>query len=131
MMRTSLHRGTALALGLLLALTACGGENAFPGLGITNGATDTGTILGSVTSSGVGVGGVEILLLGARRDSTLTNSQGQYRFERLAAGTYDLSIRVPLNYTLAPGDSATQRVQLAARGQATVNWRLQPQGPTP
>lgn len=111
----------------LLFAAGCEGDNIFPTIPIsgTEGPVRPGTIEGTVTAAGP-MGGVRIILV--NRDSTLTDGAGRYRFINLPASTYTVSIRVPLNHVLAPGDSATRRVQVGAGGTQQVNWNLVPEG---
>jgi hypothetical protein len=119
----------AAVLVLALVAAACEGDNLFPEFGVGNGVPGQGAIEGSVTTAGTPMGGVWIILVD--RDSTQTDGLGEYRFAPLPASTYTVSIRVPLNHTLAPGDSATQRVTVAAGGVRVVDWRLIAEGPVP
>jgi hypothetical protein len=114
----------------LLFMAGCGGDNIFPTypLSGTEGVVRPGTIEGVVTA-GSPLGGVSIILV--NRDSTVTDGAGRYRFANLPASTYSVSIRVPLNHALAPGDSATRTVGVGAGGVETVNWSLIRQGALP
>ncbi len=60
---------------------------------------------GTVTGGGDGIGGVPVTLTpdGAGQPiSTVTAGDGSYRFDRVPAGTYDISIDTPDGYTPAP-----------------------------
>lgn len=128
----SAKRSARVALGgmLVLLLGACGGDNLFPPYGLTGMGVipATGTIEGTV-AGGQPLGGVSVILIG--QDSTVTDGAGFYRFTDVPASTHSVTVRVPLNFTLAPGDSATRTVQLPAGGTATVNWNLVAEGAGP
>jgi hypothetical protein len=115
------------ALCVALFASACEGENLFVGVGFTDGlGARTGAIEGAVRSTTTPLGGVSVILVG--RDSTQTDGSGIYRFDGLPASTYTLTLRVPLNHALAPGDSAIRRVRVAAGQVQRVNWNLVVQG---
>ncbi len=115
----------AWPLLFVFALTACEGENLFPTAPARAASDLTGAIVGSVTEAGAPVGGVEVVL--GLDEVRTTDSQGQYRFEGLAAGPYTLAIRVPPGFILDPGDFAVRNVAVTVGGTETVNWRLQRQ----
>ena len=110
------------AVCLLPALAACNGSNLFTEPGAEGDGDQRGVLAGSVTSAGVGVGDVQIVLVG--RDSTRTNGRGEYRFSNLTPATYTASIRVPFGFALAPGDSASVTRTVTAGGEARADWTL-------
>jgi len=121
-MRYASRPGLGGTLGLLVVLSACGGENLFPVYPITGtGPVVTGAIEGSVTA-GAPLGNVSVILIG--RDSTVTDDLGRFRFAGLPSSTYSVAVRVPLNHALAPGDSATRQVRLRAGASERVTWNL-------
>lgn len=107
------------------AAAACSGANAFTGTDFGNGAgsvPQTGDIEGQVSADGAGLGGVAVVLVG--RDSVQTDGSGVFRFEGLAAGTYPVTVRVPIGFALAPGETGTQNVAVAGGSTATANFAL-------
>jgi hypothetical protein len=127
-MRASLR--AALIVLAPIAFAACDGENLFTGLGI-NGVPVAvpGSIQGSVTAASLPVGAAWVIAL-ELRDSAITNSEGRFVISGVPAATYTVSLKAPLNFELAPGDSSTQTVTVPAGGIGVVNWRLTPR-PTP
>lgn len=122
-------RGIGAGFFLLLAAAGCGGENVFTSPGFGNGDDEvTGAIRGQVTAGGAGVGGVRIIVV--NYDSTTTDGQGLYEFAGVPAATYNVSLRVPANYTLGIGENSTREVRVAADGVAAANWTLQREGAT-
>lgn len=105
---------------LLLSLAACGGG------GTTGPAPpQTGSIAGEVTAGGSGVAAAQVGLSGAATRSTQTNATGQYGFDNLSPGSYDLTITAPAGFALASGEAATKSAQVTAGNTARVNWGLQ------
>ncbi len=119
-----------LLLALTLGGSACAGENAFGDtpFGVGN-AVRAGTIRGQVTANGTGVGNATVSV--ANGPSATTDGNGEFRIAGLAGGRYTLSLQVPPGFNLAPGQQATQTVELGAGRSATVTWRLQPVLATP
>jgi hypothetical protein len=121
--------GTALVAAAVFALAGCEGNNLFTGVGINGVPAPTpGAIQGSVTTAGAPVGAVWVIAL-ELRDSAVTNSSGRFTFPNVPAATYTLSMKAPLHYRLAAGDSSTQTVTVPAGGLGVVHWRLIPAGP--
>lgn len=108
-----------------LAAAACEGSNVFGSnsLGSSGTTARTGTVQGSVLAGGSGLGAVPVILVG--QDSTSTDATGVFRFDSLAAATYTVSVRVPLGYTLAAGQTGTQNVTVGAGGTAGATFILQ------
>lgn len=126
-------------VGIAAVLTAvsvagCSGSNAFAtgelgGNGGGGSVTQEGTIEGQVTADGFGIGAIPVVLVG--QDSVQTNSQGVFRFEGLAASQYQVAVRVPLGFTLAPGQDATRTVDVGAGGTSTLTFDLDRTTTTP
>ncbi|HEX6747921.1 MAG TPA: hypothetical protein VF092_11575 [Longimicrobium sp.] len=117
--------GIAVAL-TALAAAACDGASAFTGSDVgLNGGTSggTGTIQGLVTADGTGRGGISVILIG--QDSTVTNGSGVYTFSPVASGTYQVSVRVPIGFALAAGQTATRTVTVPNGGTAGAAFILQ------
>lgn len=103
---------------------ACDGSNVFgTGLGTNGSSTSTATVQGSVLAGSSGLGAVPVILVG--QDSTDTDANGVFVFDSLAAATYTLSVRIPLGYTLAAGQTATRTVTVGAGGTSGVTIILQ------
>jgi hypothetical protein len=117
-----------LTLWTVLATAACDGTNAFGtsrfgGNGGTGSdSTGTGTLSGTVTADGGGLGAVPVIIAG--RDTTETNSAGAFSFTGLPASTYTVGILVPTGYELIPGQTSTQTVTVTTGGTGTANWSL-------
>jgi hypothetical protein len=119
----------ALAFALVWLVPACEGENRFVGTGFDGTPfAAPGMIEGSVTVSGTPVGAAWVVAI-ELQDSTVTNSQGRFRFFDVPAAIHTISLRVPLHYRLVPGDSTTQTVTVTPGGLGVANWRLVPAGP--
>ena len=129
-MRTNRGMMGVLALWAVLSTAACDGVNAFGsqsmgssgGTGNDSVGAQTGTISGTVTGDGGGLGAVRVILV--NRDFTETNSLGNYTFTGLPASTYTVGIVVPTGYELVPGDQSTKSVVVTAGGTGTANWAL-------
>lgn len=107
-----------------LAAAACEGSNVFgSSLGSSGATARTGTVQGTVLAGGSGLGAVPVILVG--QDSTSTSATGVFTFDSLAAATYTVSVRVPLGYTLAAGQTASRPVTVGAGGTAGVTIILQ------
>lgn len=117
-------RGTAtripafVAALLLLATAACSGG----GTVFTTPGADSAGITGRVTADGAGFGGVTVLL--GANDSTVTDATGTFLFSNLAAGSYTVGVRVPLGYTLAPGQQGTQTATVTSNGLLSLTFAL-------
>lgn len=125
-----------LSLWAVLATAACEGTNAFGvnnlgstgstggtgGSGNDPSGSQTGTLSGTVTADGGGLGAVPVIIAG--RDTTETNSAGGFTFTGLPASTYTVGILVPTGYELVPGQTSTQSVTVTAGGTGTANWAL-------
>jgi hypothetical protein len=130
MMRIDRAMLGVLSLSAVLATAACDGVNAFAsdrpgtsgGFPTDSTGTQTGTLSGTVTADGGGLGAVTVILAG--RDTTETNSQGVFIFVGLPASTYTVGVQVPAGYELIPGQSSTQTVTVTAGGTGTANWSL-------
>jgi hypothetical protein len=131
---------TGLVLSLALAAAGCDdgltnsftnqrGSNGPGGVGNDTTAQNSSTVQGTVTSPNGGLGGVSVILVG--RDSTLTDGTGAYRFTRIPAGTYSVSVRVPIGFTLAAGQNSTQTLTVANAATATANWQMTQQTASP
>ena len=121
-MKNGMRSGIAAIL-LAVAATACTGSNLFTGPGTTGGnGAQEGALQGSVTAGGTGVGNVVVVIVGG--DSARTNGQGRFVIPNLSPAAYAVSIRVPLNYDLAPGEQSTRTVNVAAGNSTIVNWQL-------
>ena len=117
--------GIAVAL-TALAAAACDGASAFTAsdVGLNGGTTGgTGTIQGLVTADGTGRGGISVILIG--QDSTVTDGSGVYTFSPVASGTYQVSVRVPIGFALAAGQTATRTVTVADGGTSGATFILQ------
>ncbi|HEX8830916.1 MAG TPA: carboxypeptidase-like regulatory domain-containing protein [Longimicrobium sp.] len=114
----------AVACGALAA-AACDGSNLFGGTVDVpgNGGAGTSRVQGSVLADGSGVGAVPVILVG--QDSTQTNASGVFVFDSLAAATYTVSVRVPLGFTLAAGQTSTRSVTVGTGGTAGASFILQ------
>jgi len=122
--------GIATVCGAL-AVAACDGSNLFSsdvGTG-TNGSGSRGAVQGTVLAGGTGLGAVPVILVG--QDSTSTSTAGVFVFDSLPAATYQLTVRVPLGYTLAAGQTATQAVSVTSGATAGATFILQQTTTTP
>ncbi|HEX8363271.1 MAG TPA: carboxypeptidase-like regulatory domain-containing protein [Longimicrobium sp.] len=103
------------ALVLLMALAGCDGGSVFGSTQVpAGGGTGRGTITGQVQADGGGLGGVTVLL--ANSDSTRTDASGTYRFSNLASATYNLTVRIPLGYAPAAGETNQRSVTVPTTG---------------
>ncbi|CAN5301706.1 hypothetical protein BH20GEM2_BH20GEM2_02490 [soil metagenome] len=116
---------TALLAAFALAGGGCDGDNAFPNdpLG-TGGTFGSGVIRGTVSAAS-GVGGAVVTLSRPVGDTmTITATDGGYRFDGVAAGSYLLSLQPPFGFDFAAADSARKTASVPAGGEAVVNWSL-------
>jgi plastocyanin len=111
MIRTRLFTGALVAL-----LAACSSDGSNPPI-----TGQTGTVSGTVTASGTGVGGVQIALAGATQTS---GADGKYSFANVNPGNVSLTLAVPAGYALSSGETAAKSATVAAGQGATVNWSL-------
>ncbi|HEX8433206.1 MAG TPA: carboxypeptidase-like regulatory domain-containing protein, partial [Longimicrobium sp.] len=58
-------------------------------------------------------------------DSTRTDVGGIFLFPNLTPGNYDVSVRVPLGFTLAAGQTPQRTVSLSSGGTANTSFALQ------
>lgn len=80
-------------------------------------------LAGTVTASGTGVAGVTVTATGPDGTlTTVTNGSGDYRFPRLPAGDYDISISTPAGY--APSGPVSRQEQVGADDVADVDFAL-------
>ena len=123
-MTRRLRVGIAAACAALAA-AACDGANAFTGSFGTNGPTTggTGSIQGQVTANGTGQGGVAVILVG--QDSTTTTGTGAFTFASVPSGTYQIAVRVPIGFTLAPGQTSQRSVVVTDGATSGVIFILQ------
>lgn len=116
--------GIATACGVL-AFAACDGTNLFVGGPGTNGGVipGTGAIQGSVMSGGTGLGAVPVILV--NQDSTSTGLAGAFQFDSLPPAVYALTVRVPIGYALAAGQTGTRSVSVSSGAVTGVTIILQ------
>lgn len=119
----------AMAAALcVVGAAGCEGTNAFTAPGLDAGPvggqpnSQLGSITGTVTANGQGLGGISVLV--SNRDSVVTNGTGQYALTNLGPATYSVSIRIPINYTLAAGEENPRTVTVAAGSATNANWQL-------
>ena len=111
-----------------MLFAACDGANAFTGtgggFGFTggSGAASTGRITGNVSADGTGLGGVSVIVVG--RDSTTTDGTGAFAFDSVPAGTYTVSVQVPIGYSLAAGQTTTQNANVTSGGTTGLTFLL-------
>lgn len=116
--------GVAAAACAMLAAAACDGANGLTGRFGTNGSgAGTGTIQGQVTADGTGQGGVSVILV--NQDSTVTSGSGTFTFSSVPSGTYQISVRVPIGFTLAAGQTSTRAVTVTDGTTTGVTFILQ------
>lgn len=111
-------------VGAAIVAAACEGPTGFTATSLGNPGA-TGSIAGTVTADGAGLGGVGIVAQAARRDSTVTDGTGAYRFDAVSTGQYTVSVQVPIGFQLAAGSTASQTVTVSNGGTATANFALQ------
>lgn len=121
-MRTT--RKLLAVMGAAIVAAGCDGATGFTATSFNN-PVGTGSLTGTVTADGSGLGGVGIVALSARRDSTVTDGSGAYRFDPLTTGEYTVSVQVPLGYQLAAGQTATRTVTVTNNGTANASFALQ------
>jgi hypothetical protein len=122
-MMVRLRIGIAAACALLAA-AACDGSNLFSGdFGTGTLPTGTGTVQGSVLAEGTGAGGVSVILVS--QDSTVTDLNGVFTFDSIPAATYTLSVRVPIGFTLAAGQTGTRSVSVTTGATSGATFVLQ------
>ena len=123
-MTRRLRVGVAAACAALVA-AACDGANAFTGSFGTNGPATggTGSIQGQVTANGTGQGGVPVILID--QDSTTTTTTGAFAFDSVPSGTHQIAIRLPIGFTLAPGQTSQRSVVVTNGAISGVIFILQ------
>lgn len=119
-------RSVSFALHVLLVLTllasgGCEGENAM-GLGIPAQSVSPGRVGGVVLSAEGGVSGVTVVLAG--RDSSMTDSQGEYFFDRLSPGFYQVVLRLPPGYQLESGQTLARNANVGSSRTTRIEWHL-------
>lgn len=114
----------AAAALAVLAAVACDGTNAFLGDRGVIGLPDpqAGNIRGQVTADGVGLGAVRVVVTGV--DSTSTDAGGEFRFDSIPSGTYQVAVRVPLGFSLAAGEQGAETVTLTGGETEGVDFAL-------
>jgi plastocyanin len=129
-----------LIVAAFFALTACmdkpvnpgGGNNPPPsgGPNTPDPIATTGTISGSVSTAGSGIGlnGARVLL--DTTASATTDTSGHYRFTDVAAGTHTVTFVPPQFLALAPGEISSKPTTVTAGQTSVVNWTVVP-GPLP
>jgi hypothetical protein len=119
--------GSSLLLPTLLLafISGCDGSNGFA-LGIASEDVGPGLIGGAVLRNDVGVDGVRVVLIG--RDSTETDSNGEYLFDRLRPGVYPVAIRIPPGSALKTGQTLIRNANVASRHTTRIEWLLSGSG---
>jgi hypothetical protein len=117
------------AILLAAAAAACSGDNVFVGtVGGTGTISQNGSIQGVVTANGAGVGNITVVIVGG--DSARTAGNGRFVIANVPPSAYNVSIRVPINFSLAPANPSTRSVTVLAGVPTIVNWELV-QAPSP
>jgi len=106
-----------------LAAAACDAGGFTGSFGRVGGAGGTGTIQGLVTANGAGQGGISVILV--NQDSTVTNGTGAFVFDSVAAGTYQVAVRVPIGFTLVAGQTSQRSVTVTPGATSGANFALQ------
>jgi plastocyanin len=122
-MRSARRWMSSSTVAIALIFGACGNG------GGNGGGTQptTGSVAGQVASAGSGVAGAQIALTGAASRSATTPANGQYQFDHLATGQYNVAITVPSGFELAAGQTAARSVQVQAGQTARVDWEIRQQ----
>lgn len=105
-----------LTLALLAAGCSGGGDDGSTG-------PQTGTISGSVTAGGSGVGGATVSL-GTTATQT-TSASGGFQFLNVPAGSHTLGVTLPAAFQLAAGEPAQKTVSVQAGRTASLSWSAQ------
>lgn len=108
-----------------LAAAACDASS-FTGttFGSSGGAVSgNGTVSGTVTADGSGQGGVSVILI--NQDSTTTTGTGAFSFPSVPSGTYQITVRVPIGFTLAAGQTSPRNVVVTSGTNTGVSFILQ------
>lgn len=113
-----------LLMGLLPVLAGCEGGNAFVEQPLALDGPVSGSIRGTVTAAGAGVGGAEVTVANGQGPTVVTTADGRYRIVGLAAGLYRVSLRIPPGFDLPPGDSTSRTASVRAGQVTVVNWTL-------
>lgn len=119
--RTAPAAGRALLVAALVLAPACSDDD---NGGTGNNPPTTGTVGGQVAAGGTGVAGVAIALAGPETGNTTTGADGRYEFDGLDAGAYTLTLTLPADHELGPGQTAEKAANVTAGQTATVNWTL-------
>lgn len=85
---------------------------------------EPGTITGTIMSNSLPVPYAALLLQGW--GTTLSNVDGEYIFEEIGPGAYNLTITPPAGFVLAPGEPATKAATVVSLEVTVVNWGLVP-----
>jgi len=128
-------RGAVLIVCMSLALCGCKGKTMAPpgGSGTNNGGggpiapdpiATTGTISGSVTSAGVSVTMLTVVL--DVSTFATTGASGQYSFSNVTPGTHTVMFAPPRLLALAPGETSVKSTTVTAGQTSVVNWAVVP-----
>ncbi len=114
---------TALSALSLAALAACSGGGGGGGGPPTG--NQTGTVSGTVTSSGAPAASITVNLAGG--GSTTTNAAGQYTFANVTTGTRTVSIDLPNGFiTGSASEQSSKSANVTAGQTTTVNFTIKP-----
>jgi plastocyanin len=85
-----------------------------------------GAVEGRVLSGGTGVEGATVALdaAGGNVGQTTSDSDGDYEFEDLDAGSYTVTVTPPSGFQIAQGDSASRTVTVVEGDTAKVDFAL-------
>lgn len=106
-----------LPVAVVAVLVGCGDA------GDTTDPPATGTVSGTVTADGAGIGGVQVDLPG--RSAATTSADGTFSFTAVAAGTHTLTITVPDGMQLSGTETAARTVRVVGGQTHTVTWALE------
>lgn len=90
-----------------------------------------GGVEGSARFQGEGVQGATVDLGGAGTGQTVTDADGDYRFEDLDPGDYTVTLTPPAPFVLAAGETATKNVTVTAGPNADADFQLALPGASP
>jgi len=76
-----------------------------------------------VTANGAGQGGISVILI--NQDSTVTSGTGAFVFDSVAAGTYQVAVRVPIGFMLVAGQTSQRSVTVTPGAISGANFALQ------
>lgn len=108
-------------VAVVAVLVGCGGDG---------GTTDpplAGTVSGTVTADGDGIGGVQVNLPGMA--AATTSADGRFSFTAVTAGSHTLTITVPDGMRLSGTETAAKTVSVVGGQTHTVNWTLESVAP--